>query len=82
MFLLKSQKNELHDLIVNEGFDPLQFELKEYRDENRKVLSLTSTTNPDFRFYFIKRTDRSEHCVMYSPGEESQLEKNYTAAWH
>ena len=82
MFLLKSQKNELLDLIVNAGFDPLQFELEEYSNENKEVLSVRSTTHPEFHFYFIKSPDSTGNTVIYSPGKESHREQEYlTITW-
>lgn len=82
MFLLKSQKNELYDLIVNAGFDPLQFELQEHQEGAREVLSITLTTNPEFSFYFFKTSNVAANTIIYSPGEHSIKTQAETDMWN
>lgn len=83
MFLLKSRKNELFDLIVNAGFDLLQFELKEINatSTTKEITKVTFTTDPKFYFAFYIENGTGLHHVFFKPANESPDTTYVTHGW-
>ncbi|MDO8733647.1 MAG: hypothetical protein Q7K21_00615 [Elusimicrobiota bacterium] len=84
MQLLKSQKNDIFDVIQNSDLSPAQFELSEY-DENYSYDETITNTKLAYKntdFYFLFETgDRNEHISTFSPGRETVTQRENPGNW-
>ncbi len=80
--LLKSQKNEIFELILSREFDPINFQWCEVQSERHRDLP----TVPELRFvdsgfFFVFDTERDRHVARYSPGSERLVVEGAPATW-
>lgn len=65
MKLLISQKNDIFDIIVDEGFDPAYFKFSEEKINNNEIV--TYLRYKSTKYYFMFRSTVSGFQTMYSP---------------
>jgi hypothetical protein len=81
MKLLKSQKNELYDLIVRHELSPAQFYIKEINNIKRTVETRTIIRYNDSDFYFSFNTENTNQFISFSPGLEIFKDSQLFISW-
>lgn len=81
MLILKSQKNEVLEHIKEYSLDPFNFEwgtAESEMTEGSRISKLEYKGTPFFyKFEFLKR----EHFAIFSPGNETSIERLYPENW-
>lgn len=84
MELLKSQKNQLFEIIQQSGLSPMQFDFNYYETPKRGRDLATILRYIDSEFYYsferIKETSDS-HYAVFSPGRGIWEEEAYPGSW-
>lgn len=83
---LKSQQNEIFQMIQNKGFDPSKFELNEEKsqqsvDKGGLPDTISKINYSGTNFYFIFDFLREIHYSEFSPGKETLVEEQYPGSW-
>ena len=84
MKLLPSQKNQLFNLIVQQGFSPSQFSYKEIEDnrDNRKTMvKIEYKGMPDFHFLLADDFSHGDFLVAFSPSNDKYIESIVRDNW-
>jgi hypothetical protein len=84
MKLMRSQKDDIYDLIVRDNLSPSQFEFSEVESKmvSNKVATILKFKQSDYFFTFETVAHSNEpHYAIYSPGKYSYEETNYTRDW-
>ena len=78
MYLLKSQKNDVFDLIIQTGLSPLQFTIEEDKDPMTILSDIEKTriTMVDTSYYFDLAIEQGKNMVRFSRGSDK-----LTDAW-
>lgn len=78
MKLLKSQKDEIFDLIENQGLSPTIFYFDEINDLNGNTVLKTK----EWGFFFVfSEGSRGGHHSYFCPGRETYDETSYPGSW-
>lgn len=81
MILLKSQKNELFDQILEVGLSPSQFDFEETVSDflARDMVTVLRFKNSNYYFKFDFRD--SQHYSTFSPGNDKLIQQEYPGDW-
>jgi hypothetical protein len=76
MYLLKSQKNDIFDLIIQAGLSPLQFTIEEAKDVVTLLSNVEKTriTLADTGYYFELAIEKGKNILQFSPGSEKLID--------
>ena len=80
--LLKSQRNEVYEMIAAHDLDPANFYWGETEStyQHMTLVSYIAYKNTDFYFKFDYSEENLHFCV-YSPGIEKQIDSEYPGSW-
>ena len=83
--LMKSQKNEILELIKQTSLDPFNFrwsdENSQMSDENGMLLIVSKLSYDNSPYYFLFDLHKNSHHSFYSPGESKLHEQQYPGGW-
>ena len=80
--LLKSQRNEIFEIIKNQGLDPSNFVWEETESSFVEKMLVSEVKYIDSEFYFMFDYDNDdEHFCFYSPGKEKKVDDQYSGSW-
>jgi len=81
MELLKSQKNELYEMIVANKFAPSQFEFVIVSNPHHGAQWATRLIHATSNFYFEFQTANDSHYCEFSPGVETMKQTEFPGSW-
>jgi hypothetical protein len=77
MYLLKVQKNDIFDLVVQTGFSPLQFTIEEIKDAVTILSEIEKTriAMVESGYYFELAIVKGKNIIRFSPGSDKLAEE-------
>ncbi len=75
--VLRSQKKELYQAIVNVGLNPSEFEWVERESMHTKNLLVSALIHRPTDYYYLFDFHREKHWMERSPGVEAAVEREY-----
>jgi hypothetical protein len=81
LILLKSQKNEILELIKEVGLDPFNFEWSVVSSSMTHELQVSMIDYVVSGFFYTFDIHKGVHYAIYSPGKEMLLDKQYPGSW-
>lgn len=81
LILLKSQKNEILELIKEVGLDPFNFEWSVVSSSMTHELQVSRIDYVVSGFFYTFDIHKGNHYAIYSPGKEMLLGKQYPGSW-
>ena len=81
MRLLQTQKNDIFDIIIDEGLNPKDFKFSEEEYSNDEIVTYLKFKNTEYYFMF-RRVDNSYYETQYSPAERSlEFQEQVRGGW-
>jgi hypothetical protein len=84
MLLMKSQKNDVFELIQKSELDPFNFEwtTDSFRDESlAQYITVDKIVYKNSDYFFIFGFVGNEHYAFFSPGDTTMIQEAYTGTW-
>ena len=81
IILMKSQKNEIFNLIKVAKLDPFNFKWSVVPSEMTGELDVSRIDYIDSEFFYLFDIYNEKHYAIYSPGEGMMLDKQYPGDW-
>lgn len=79
--LLRSQRNQILDLIKNLELDPFNFKWGEYPSQFNRDATVAQLTYNGTEFHYVFDMQRGEHYAFFSPGRDKLFDQEYPGSW-
>jgi len=79
--VLRSQKNQIHQLIQETGLAPSEFSWSDIPSTHSPQLLVSQLDHRPTSYYFLFDYLQEEHWTRFSPGKESLIETRYSGDW-